>query len=143
MFRTQIEFLWKIFCALVSSVSKFCSKTRIKRIKNIKSLYPIEHQCCGSVTWHGKDPDPRIRTTDLRISILLFSSLTDKILTKNTFFSDFFAYYFLKVYLHQLVDVRTRIRMAPKHTVLILRGSESGSTSLEHIYRFLIFLYCN
>jgi hypothetical protein len=39
-------------------------------------------------------PDPRIRISDLRILILLFLSLADKMLTKS-----FFAYYFLKVHL--------------------------------------------
>jgi hypothetical protein len=49
-------------------------------------------QCCGLVEpWHsGPDPDPRIRTTDLRIRILLFSSVAFKMPTKNKFFQSFF-----------------------------------------------------
>jgi hypothetical protein len=37
--------------------------------------------------WHfGTDPDPRVRTTDLRIRILLFSSVSFKMLIKVFFF---------------------------------------------------------
>ncbi len=47
----------------------------------------------------------RSRTTDLqirlRIRILLFSSLADKMPIENKFFSTSFAYYFLKVHLHK------------------------------------------
>ncbi len=45
----------------------------------------------------GTDPDPRIHTADkwIQIRILLFSSVTFKTSTKS-----FFAYYFLKVHLH-------------------------------------------
>jgi hypothetical protein len=50
-------------------------------------LVQIRIRICGSV-----------RTTDFGIRILLFSSVTDKVQTKNNFFSRFFfAYYFLKV----------------------------------------------
>jgi hypothetical protein len=35
------------------------------------------------------DPDPRIRITDLRIRILLFSLVADKIATKISFFEFF------------------------------------------------------
>ncbi len=48
--------------------------------------------------WHFDiDPDPRIRTTDLRIRIriLLFSSVADKMPQKMYFFPKFFAYYLL------------------------------------------------
>jgi hypothetical protein len=37
--------------------------------------------CCD----FGTDPDPRIRTTDFRIRILLFSSMAFKMPTKNRF----------------------------------------------------------
>jgi hypothetical protein len=56
------------------------------------SLTNIAHnsvQCCGSVTFDtDPDPDPRIRTNDLRIriQILLFSSVADKMATKNKCF---------------------------------------------------------
>ncbi len=59
-------------------------------------------QCCGSVTfWYGSG-SARIRTTDLRIRIMLFPSVAGKMPTKkNFFFPQFFAYYFLNVHLHQ------------------------------------------
>jgi hypothetical protein len=49
-------------------------------------------QCRGSVTF-GMDLDPRIQITDLwiRIRILLFRQLADKMPTKNKFFSKFFC----------------------------------------------------
>ncbi len=38
--------------------------------------------------WHvGTDPDPRVRTTDLRIRILLFTSVMFKMPTKKYFLS--------------------------------------------------------
>jgi hypothetical protein len=43
------------------------------------------------------DPDPRMRTPDLRIRILLFSSVTFKMPTKS---KKLYAYYFLKIHLH-------------------------------------------
>ncbi len=46
----------------------------------------------------GTDPDPRIRTKDLRIRILLFSSAI-KIPTNKQNFLRCFAFYFLKVHL--------------------------------------------
>jgi hypothetical protein len=66
------------------------------------------------------DPDPRIRTTYLRsrtrtrsilllVRILLFSSLPDKMPTKNNFFFQrFLAYYFLKVHLHQFSKIKVK-----------------------------------
>ncbi len=39
----------------------------------------------------GRDPDPRIRTTDIQIRILSFSSVTFTIPTKNIF-SQFFCF---------------------------------------------------
>ncbi len=61
---------------------------------------------CGSVTL-GTGADLRIRTTDLRIRIqlkiriLLFSSVADKIPTTKSFFQSFFANYFLKARVHE------------------------------------------
>jgi hypothetical protein len=50
----------------------------------------------------GTNPDLRIRTFELRIRILPFSSVADKMLTNNKFFVEgFFSYYFLKVHLYQ------------------------------------------
>ncbi len=44
-------------------------------------------KCSVPDPWHvGTDPDLRIHTTDLKIRILLFSSVTFKIPTKNNFF---------------------------------------------------------
>jgi hypothetical protein len=51
----------------------------------------------------AKDPDPRIRTADLRIRILLFSSVADKMPTKNKFF----PYYFFEVNLHQSLKIKS------------------------------------
>jgi hypothetical protein len=54
----------------------------------------------------GIDPDPRIRTSaqKIRLRILLFSSVTFKIATKNYLF---FAYYFLKLYLHHFSKIKS------------------------------------
>ncbi len=54
-----------------------------------------------STGWHiGTDPDPRIRTTDLRIQIrihiLLFSSVPIKMSTQNKFLSKLFCLLFLE-----------------------------------------------
>jgi hypothetical protein len=43
------------------------------------------------------DPDPRIRTTGLRIRIMLFSSVAFKMLTKYLFFPPKFCYLLLTV----------------------------------------------
>jgi hypothetical protein len=70
----------------------------------MQNLNPFDAtQCCESVTfWYGTDPDPCIRTTDLRIWILLFSPVAFRMRTKNIFFffQRFFATNFLKVYLY-------------------------------------------
>ena len=61
--------------------------------------------------WHfGTDPYPWIRTTDLRIRILLFSSVADKMPTKNYFFSpSFFAYYcFEDIFTSVFVDKKSK-----------------------------------
>jgi hypothetical protein len=44
-------------------------------------LIPI--QCCGSMTFFGVDPDPRVHATDTYIRILLFLSLTFKRQTRR------------------------------------------------------------
>ncbi len=52
-------------------------------------------QCCGSVTcWYASGSESRIRTTDFRIRILLFSTMAENMLTKISFFSRFLAFYF-------------------------------------------------
>jgi hypothetical protein len=53
-------------------------------------------ECCLKTIvvdpWHfGTDPHPWIRTTDIRIRILLFSSVADKMPTKTKFFSRVFC----------------------------------------------------
>jgi hypothetical protein len=139
---------------LVGSVSKFCSKTRIKRIKNIKSLYPIEHQCCGSVTWHGKDPDPQIGqigTTDLRIRILLFSSVADKMPTKIKFFRVFCLLIFEGILTSVFINKKSKNSKNQGFSYffcLLMEGSGSGILILRIRIRihntgayFFIFFY--
>ncbi len=63
----------------------------------------------GVDPWHfGVDPDPWIHASDLWIRILLFSSLTFKILKKNHFFKYFSAYYFLKVHIHYFSKIKSQ-----------------------------------
>ncbi len=64
------------------------------------------------------DPDPRLSTTDLliRIRILLFSSVADKQPTKNMFF----AYYFLKVHLHQSSKIKSQKKLQKEEIKVFL-----------------------
>ncbi len=64
------------------------------------------------VSWNfGTNPDSRICTTNLwiwiRIRILLFSPVTFRMPTENIFFSNFFGFYFLKVYLHNFLKMKS------------------------------------
>ncbi len=54
------------------------------------------------------DLDPWIHASDWWIRILLFSSLTFKILTKNNFLKNFSAYYFLKVHIHHFSKIKSQ-----------------------------------
>ncbi len=49
----------------------------------------------------------RFRTSDQRIRLLLFSSLTFKMATNKFLFLSSFAYYFLKVHLHNLSKIKS------------------------------------
>jgi hypothetical protein len=61
------------------------------------------------LSYFDTDPDPRIRTTDLRNRILLFSSVVAKMPSKRRcYFSKFFADYFLKVHLHQSSKIKSK-----------------------------------
>ncbi len=62
-------------------------------------------KCCGSVTfWYGSgsaDPYNWVTNPDSDLApILLFSSVTFKMSTKEVFFPKLFAFYFFKVHLH-------------------------------------------
>jgi hypothetical protein len=57
--------------------------------------------------YFGVDPDPRIHASDLWIRILVFSSLAFKTL-KKTIKKMFFAYYFLKVHLHNFSKIKSQ-----------------------------------
>jgi hypothetical protein len=93
------------------------------------------------------DPDLRIHTSDkriripiwiriqIRIRILLFSSLTFKMATKNYFFTRFFCSlgYYLKVHLHHLSKINNHKKSQNRRNegfsycfCLIIEGSGSG-----------------
>jgi hypothetical protein len=62
-------------------------------------------QCCGSV---GTDPDPRISTTDLRIPIILSSSVADKMPTKNKLFSEVLLLLLFEGHLNQSSKIKSQ-----------------------------------
>ncbi len=65
--------------------------------------------------WHfGTDPNPRIRTTDFRIRILLFSSTANKMPTKNKFFCSNFFYFLLFEGTYTWVFIEKWAKRSPK-----------------------------
>jgi hypothetical protein len=94
--------------------------------KKIKHLY-----LPSSVVdpWHfGMDQSPvsRIPVTDLRIRIRLFSSVAFKMPTKISFFLSFFAYYFLKVHLHQSPKIKKSNSRSQGFSYFFLRDNKRG-----------------
>ncbi len=116
----------------------------VLRTKDVSAYVPLKYAKNGvrnslntksSVVdpWHfGTDPDQGIRTTDFRIRIrlLLFSSVADKMPTKKKF-SNFFClpYYFLKVHLHQSSNIKKVKKRS--HKIVEIKGflTSSGSRS--------------
>jgi hypothetical protein len=77
---------------------------------------------------------PRIRTTDLRIRIPLFSSVADKMPTKKKFSKSFVAHYFFKVHFYQSSKIKSVERNHKKYKsrfflLICLLVEESGSGS--------------
>jgi hypothetical protein len=60
-------------------------------------------QCCD----FGTDPDPRIRTRDLRSRILLFRQWLSRCQQKTIFISKVFPSHSLKVHLHQSSKIKS------------------------------------
>ncbi len=60
--------------------------------------------------WHfGVNPVPRLRATDPDSDPdRAFLLVADKMLTKNGFFQSFFAFYFLKIHLHQFLKIKVK-----------------------------------
>ncbi len=93
-------------------------------------------QRCGSLTfWCGSDPDPWIHASEYWIRILLFSSLTVKMPTKN-YFKKNSASYFLKVHLHHFSKIKSqkesqnstgRNQGFSYYFCMMIEGSGSGS----------------
>jgi hypothetical protein len=87
--------------------------------------------------WCGSESGSIFRDMDLRIliRILLFSSLTLKTPTKNKFFKEVSAFYFLKVSLHHFFkDKKSKrshrtvgIKVFSYFFCLMIEGSGSGS----------------
>ncbi len=69
-----------------------------------------------------KDPDPWFRTTRLRIRILLFFSVTFKVPTKNTHFSQFFSYNLPLEHLRQCLKIRS-YKEVKKLFCLLMEGT--------------------
>ncbi len=67
------------------------------------NISPRPYRCCWSVTFGtDPDPDPWDSTSDLRIRILLYSSVWLTICQQKI---SFFSNYFLKVHLHQFSQI--------------------------------------
>jgi hypothetical protein len=87
--------------------------------KKTKIAAPIVYSSIADPCYFGVDTDQRIHASDywirirMRVRILLFSSLTFKIPTKNSFFS-FSAYYFLNVHLHHFSKIKNQKKVTFK-----------------------------
>jgi hypothetical protein len=127
---------------LRSRILEVSHKSNIKHKSLVNLLYSVVN------LWHFRmDPDPRIHSSDLRIRIriILCSSVADKQPTKNKFFlRSFFAYYFLKLHLHQSSKMKKSKRSYQKGDhgffflfCLLMEGSGSvqsndGSGGTKH-----------
>ncbi len=88
--------------------------------------------------WHfGMDPDPRIRTSEDWIRILLFSSVTFKMATKKINFSMFFCLLLFKAVFRSFFKDKTgfishkTVGMQVSHYFcLMIEGSGFGSSSV-------------
>ncbi len=84
---------------------------------------------------------PVLQTGIHWIRILLFSSMIFKTSTKNNLIKKFFAYYFLKVHLHQFSKIKSHKEVTKRRNqcfsyyfCLIIEESGSGSVSLTNGY---------
>jgi hypothetical protein len=119
------------FEKVLAFIQIYTPMTIYKNVRN--SMYT---QCCGSMTfWCGSgSPDPCLWL--MRIRILLVSSLTFKMPTKNKFFkTSFCGYYFLKVLLHHFSKVKSQKEVAKQcwgsgsvGSICVEPGSGSVST---------------
>ncbi len=99
----------------ISAIKKWSNSVAVGTTEEERYLkmQSCRKQCCGSVTyWY--DPDPRIRITDFRIrgSVPLISGSADP---EQAPYPDpalfvsgllLFAYYFLKLHLHQSSKIK-------------------------------------
>jgi hypothetical protein len=74
------------------------------------------------------DPEPRIHASDSWIRIILFSSLTFWMPTKNKFFKQFFCLLLLKEHLHRFYNKKVQKKSKHCRNQCCGSGSESGCT---------------
>jgi hypothetical protein len=119
---------------LRSRILEVRHKSNIKHKRWVNLLYSVVN------LWHFRmDPDPRIRSSDLRIRIriILCSSVADKQPTKGKFFSKFFCLLHFEVHLHQSSKIKSqkklqksKIKVFSSFFCLLMEGSGSVQSNV-------------